>query len=216
LIARAVLERDAFRLAVDLDVEPGEVVGLTGDIGSGKSSLLWLLAGRLRATSGIVALGDDVWDEPSGTRFRQERPVTLLSQNYQNDLPENLSGVEIVCRSIQRFDGDRCDPDPDLDTERVARSMLAELGVGNHVVDRLPWTFSGAEAQRIALARALAPRPAVVLLDEPFTAFDKRTGTAVRRYLADWLADFDGIAIVASTRTDHLEALTGRIFSLDK
>lgn len=209
LAVSASLQRDGFALELDFRAEPGEVVGLSGDIGSGKSSALWLVAGRLRASSGQLTFGDAVWDQPSTSSFEADRSVSLLTQTYQNDLPEDLTGTEIVIGNIERLNP--ADPQP----EQTARAMLAELGVGDHVVDRLPWTFSGAEAQRIALAKALAPRPSVVLLDEPFGALDKRTGAAVRQWLAHWFSEFDGVAIVASTRLDHLESLADRIVPLD-
>ncbi|MGI9596951.1 MAG: ATP-binding cassette domain-containing protein [Acidimicrobiales bacterium] len=215
LTVSASLRRDDFELALDLRLEPGETLGLTGDIGTGKTSALWLIAGRLRASQGRVALGDAVWDEPSTATFVADRPVSLLSQAYQNDLPERSTGTEAVIANIESSLNPDPDSGADRDPEAIARTVLAELGVGDHVVDRLPWTFSGAEAQRVALARAVAPRPAVVLLDEPFGALDKRTGTEVRQWLAQWLAGYSGIAVVASTRADDLEQLTDRVISLD-
>lgn len=213
LVVEAIVRRDAFELSLDLEAVPGEVVGITGDIGSGKSSALALLAGGLRAAEGTVSLGNTVWDQPMTSTFVTERPVSAMSQQYLDDLPEDVTGTEIVAANIKRLSGDRL-PDGSATSDH-ARSVMAGLGVQDHVVDRLPWTFSGAEAQRIALARAIAPDPKVLLLDEPFGALDKRTGEAVRSWLADWLHDFTGIALVALTRVDHLEALADRIISLD-
>lgn len=199
LVVDATVRRDEFELRLDLRVAPGEVVGLTGDIGSGKSTALGLIAGRLAPASGTVLV--------SG-------PVAAMAQSYLYDLPEDLTGTEIVTANVVRLAPPNA-PVIEADAEAVARQVLAGLGVGDHVVDRLPWTFSGAEAQRVALARAIAPSPAVVLLDEPFGALDKRTGEAVRTWLAEWLADFRGIALVAATRVDHLEVMADRIISLD-
>lgn len=197
-----------FALDIALMAEPGDVIGLTGDIGSGKSSTLALIAGRLKASSGCLTFCDEVWDEPATATFVKQRPVTLMSQRFHNDLPEDLTGTEVVAKKVAELDHGHQDP------ERTARLMLAELGVGDHVVDRLPWTFSGAEAQRVALAKALAPRPPIVLIDEPFGAMDKRTGSSIRQWLRQWLNEFDGITIIASTRTDHLEELTTRVSNL--
>ncbi len=209
LIVSAELRRDDFVLPVELAVGGGEVLGLSGDIGSGKSSVLALIAGRLRASAGTVSYGDQRWDDTEASTFVTERPVALLSQSYQNDLPEDLTGTDVVSRAVAAVNP--TNPDP----ETTARAVLAALGVGDHVVDRLPWTFSGAEAQRIALARAAAPKPPVLLLDEPFGAMDKRTGAEVRRWLAEWLVDYPGVVVIASTRVDHLDELTHRIVSLD-
>lgn len=199
---------DQFSLDIFLTAACGQVVGLTGDIGSGKSTTLGLIAGRQRATAGTIRFGEQVWDDPTAGLFVASRPVTQLSQRFQNDLPEGLTGVEAVVENIAAHRPDHPDP------TAAARELLAELGVGDHVVDRLPWTFSGAEAQRVSLARALAPRPAVVLLDEPFGAMDKRTGANIRGWLVNWFADQDTVAVIASTRTDHLEQLTDNIIDL--
>jgi ABC-type sulfate/molybdate transport systems ATPase subunit len=202
------LTLDQFSLDLDLTAPGGQIVGLTGDIGSGKSTTLALIAGRHRATSGVIAFGQQVWDEPETNTFVADRPVTMLSQRFQNDLPEDLTGVEAVVKHIVAHQPGHPDP------EGAAREVLADLGVGDHVVDRLPWTFSGAEAQRVSLARALAPRPAVVLLDEPFGAMDKRTGTNIRAWMVEWFADYEGVVLIASTRVEHLKQLTDHIVDL--
>lgn len=205
LVAAATIERDTFHLQIDLAVQPGESVGLTGDIGSGKSSVLWLLAGRLTPTSGVVSGVD-------------HGGATLLTQLFQDDLVENRTGVENVADAIKAIGSSIGDPnadDPASSPEATARSILSQLGVADHVVDRLPWTFSGAEAQRVALACALAPRPSLVLLDEPTGALDKRGRAAVADYLRQWLADYSGRAVVASTNQDLLERLCDRVVELD-
>lgn len=214
LSVTASLTRDQFQLSVDLVVEPGETIGLTGDIGSGKSTSLWLIAGRLRAAEGSIKHGTEVWDEPSTETFLAERPVSLLSQSYLNDLPEELTGVQIVTRQIAAVSALTGTATAEAENESTARSVLAGLGVEDHVVDRLPWTFSGAESQRVALARAIAPRPPVLLLDEPFGALDKRTGAAVREWLTSWLAEFNGITVIASTNALHLEPIVDRLEAL--
>lgn len=209
LIAEATVRRDTFTLEVDLRVEPGEVLGITGDLGSGKSSVLSLIGGRLQASEGIVAFGDEIWDQPSTSTFVSDRPISAMGQSYHHDLPEDLTGTEAIRRNVDRLNAD--EPDP----EGVALRILDGLGITPDVAERLPWTFSGAETQRIALARALAPQAPVLLLDEPFGALDKRTGTAVREWLGEWLRHLDGLTILASTRVEHLDVLVDRIISLD-
>ncbi len=209
LTVAATIIRDEFSIDVDFRVTGGETLGLTGGIGSGKSSVAALVAGRLRAAEGVVSFGSEIWDQPSTATFVEARPVGFQSQNYLHDLPEELTGTEIVRRSVTSLNPTAGDPD------QVARTTLAELGVEDHVVDRLPWTFSGAEAQRVALARALAPRPSVLVLDEPFGALARQARERARRWLADWLAEFPGVALIATTATDDLDILADRTHMLD-
>lgn len=199
LVAAASIERDTFRLEVNLAVGPGETLGITGDIGSGKSSVLALLAGKLAPASGAVTGGD-----PDST--------TVLTQLFQSDLTENRTGVENVVDAIAAI-ANPISP-PTQDPEQAARSILADLDVADHVVDRLPWTFSGAEAQRVALACALAPRPSVLLLDEPTGALDKRGRASVADYLERWLHRNVGRAVVASTNRELLDRLCDRVEEL--
>ncbi|MEM9652326.1 MAG: ATP-binding cassette domain-containing protein [Actinomycetota bacterium] len=210
LTVQGSLQLGDVRLDLDLTADPGQLVGVTGGVGSGKSSALALIAGRLRLAEGRVTLGDLVWDDPTVGTFVADRPVTLVTQRFQNDLPDDLTGVAAVTRRILSI------TPAHPDAEGTARRVLTGLGVGDHVVDRLPDTFSGAEAQRVSIAAALAPDPPVVLLDEPFGAMDKRTGAAVRDWLAAWFADRRAIVVIASTRTDHLEELTETIVNLDR
>lgn len=210
LTINARVKRDDFIVDLDFAAEPGRVTGISGDIGSGKTTVLWLVAGRLRADAGVVELGDQVWDEPSAGRFEPRRSTALLSQRFQADLAEERTGVENVADAIVHHHPEV------VDSEARAREMLDRLHVQEHVVDRLPWTFSGAEAQRVALAKTLAPRPAVVLLDEPLGALDKRTGAAVRTFLDDWFTGFDGIVLYATTRADDLERFADELVMLDR
>lgn len=209
LLVACSVELGEFTLDVNFTADPGEVMGLTGGIGSGKSTVLRLLAGSLGASAGRLTFGYLVWDDPATNTHVAHRPVTMMGQRPLNELPEELTGVEAVAESITAIDPDHKTP------VNSARSMLAEIGVADHVADRLPFTYSGAEAQRVALARAIAPSPPVILLDEPFGAMDKRSGTAVRQWLQRWLANFDGIAVIASTNLNHLSELDARLVDLD-
>jgi molybdate transport system ATP-binding protein len=164
---RCTLERrsESFQLDVDFDAPPGVTI-LFGPSGSGKSTTLRAIAGLVRPDSGRIALGDQVWldrerriDLPP-----QERRVAYVFQSLA--LFPHMTAVGNVCYGI-----DRALPRPER-RER-ARALLDKLGVG-HLADRRPRTFSGGEAQRVALARAMAMTPRVILLDEPFSALDRK------------------------------------------
>lgn len=161
---------------VRLDVAAGETVALLGPNGAGKSTVLAVVAGLLRPTSGTVSLGGRVLDDVPP----HERRVALLAQEAL--LFPHLSVLDNVgfgprSRGTSR-DGSR----------EVARRWLERVGVGD-LADRRPSTLSGGQAQRVAVARALAAEPELLLLDEPMAALDVDVAPALRQVLRTVLAE---------------------------
>ncbi|WP_430912760.1 ABC transporter ATP-binding protein [Methylobacterium sp. sgz302541] len=156
---------------VCLDVAHGEIVGLLGDSGCGKSTLLRVVAGLETATAGEVVLDGRLL----GPQVPPEaRGVGLMFQDYA--LFPHLTVAQNVRFGLSGRDRARADA--------VVAERLAQVGL-SHRAGTYPETLSGGEAQRTALARALAPRPLVLLLDEPFSNLDRRMRERVR---ADTLA----------------------------
>jgi putative ABC transport system ATP-binding protein len=155
---------------VDLEVAPGERVALLGASGSGKSSLMAVLAGLERATAGAVrVLGEDfaAMDEDRLALARRGRigivlqafhllPTMTARENVA--VPMELAGVG--------------------DAAARAGAELAAVGL-DHRLDHYPAQLSGGEQQRVAIARALAPRPRLVFADEPTGNLDAATGAAI-------------------------------------
>jgi putative ABC transport system ATP-binding protein len=155
---------------VDLHVAPGESVALLGASGSGKSSLMAVLAGLERATAGEVrVLGADfaAMDEDALALARRGRigivlqafhllPTMTARENVA--VPMELAGV--------------------ADAAARAEAELEAVGLG-HRLDHYPTQLSGGEQQRVAIARALAPRPRLVFADEPTGNLDAATGAAI-------------------------------------
>ena len=146
----------------DLAVHTGEIVGLTGRSGSGKSTCLDLVAGFLTPTSGRVLVADqDITSRPPG-----QRPVTILFQN--NNLFDHLSARDNVALGIN----------PSLRLtlreENQVAEALAQVGLDG-MGQRASANLSGGEQQRVALARSLVANKPVLLLDEPFSALDMET-----------------------------------------
>jgi putative ABC transport system ATP-binding protein len=141
---------------VSLDVSAGEFVGILGPSGSGKSSLLYLLAGLKRPTSGSVRFRDRALGElktDALARFRRENFGFVFQNHF---LVNYLTGLE---NARTGGDGD-------------AGRLLEELGVA-HCAEKFPWQMSAGERQRVAIARAVVHRPAVIFADEPTASLDR-------------------------------------------
>ncbi len=155
---------------VNLDVSSGESVGIIGPSGSGKTSLLMVLAGLERATSGNVTVaGQELTglNEDALARFRRDN-VGIVFQAFH--LIPTMTALENVSVPLE-LAGLR-------DAGARAAESLAAVGLG-HRLTHLPGQLSGGEQQRVALARAFAPRPRLLLADEPTGNLDVATGRSV-------------------------------------
>lgn len=186
--------------AVDLDVSvgDGEVLAVLGPNGAGKSTLLSIVAGLLRPDQGRVELGDTVaTDTLSGTFVpAHARGVAMLSQ--QAMLFPHMSVTANVGYAP------RCKGQSRSDSRASARRWLDAVDA-THLADRRPAQLSGGQAQRVAVARALAAEPRVLLLDEPMAALDVTAAPALRRLLRDVLRGQGRTAIIVTH--DVLDAL---------
>ena len=164
---------------IDLDLGPGDAVGLIGRSGVGKSTLIEVLAGALEPSRGSVTFDGRRVAKPSRRDRKTLRArLRVVHQNGQ-DAADPLVTVEKAVKGA-------------LDEARAAgrstgadvETAVAEMELPTHLLRRRIGTLSGGERQRLALALALATRPEVLLLDEPLTAIDQAT----RRHLTDVLA----------------------------
>jgi molybdate transport system ATP-binding protein len=184
-------------LEVDLDVDPGRCLALAGPSGAGKSTILRIIAGILRPDHGAVTSGEEVWlDTAAGINLPPERrSCGYVFQDYA--LFGHLSAWQNVAYPMLRR--------PRGERRRCAEELLGRFDVG-HLSDARPRTLSGGERQRVAVARALARRPDVLLLDEPLSALDARTRARGQRELAAVLRE-SGVPAVLVTH-DFAEAAT--------
>lgn len=155
---------------VDLDVEHGEFVSIVGPMGSGKSTLMALLAGLTAPDGGTITIGG----EPvTGVR----RDASVVFQNYS--LLPWFSALENVRLAVASAFPDR----PPGAHHAKAADALTRVGLGNAMAKR-PSQLSGGMRQRVAIARAMATDPTVLFLDEPFGALDALTREALQQDLA--------------------------------
>jgi molybdate transport system ATP-binding protein len=198
LEAEVVARLGRLQLEVALPIEDGETVVLVGPNGAGKTTLLRALAGLVRLDAGRIVLDGEVLEDPeSGIRVPPDRRrVGFVFQDYL--LFPHLSVLENVAFGLRARGRDRAA------ARRRAREWLERMGL-DELASARPRTLSGGQAQRIALARALATEPALLLLDEPLAALDAGARAEVRRGLRRYLASFPGARLVVSH--DPLEAM---------
>ena len=189
---------------ITLEIAQGETVAFTGPSGSGKSSLLMVMGGLEQATGGSVrALGQDLttMSEDSLAKFRRGR-MGIVFQSFH--LIPTMTALENVATPLE-LDGAE-------DAFERAEAELHAVGLG-HRLHHYPAQMSGGEQQRVALARASAPRPAILLADEPTGNLDSVNGAAIMDMLFD-LCQKHGATLVLVTHADDLAARCDRVITL--
>ncbi len=197
--------------AVSFDVAPGEIVCLLGPSGCGKTTSLRLAGGMETPDSGEILIAGETVSTPRHVVPPEKRNIGFLFQDYA--LFPHLTVLENICFGIRHL----------AEKQRLARArdLLAEVSMTAFETS-LPDTLSGGEQQRAALARALAPEPALLLMDEPFSSLDqqlrdqmrdltmrllKRTGAAgliVTHDAADALRMADRVAVQRAGRLEQI------------
>jgi putative ABC transport system ATP-binding protein len=189
---------------LSFEVRRGESLGLIGPSGSGKSSLLMLLGGLERATGGqVTVLGNDLTrlGEDQLARFRRLH-MGVVFQSFH--LIPTMTALENVATPLEL--AGRADA-----FERAAEELQA-VGLGSRL-DHYPAQLSGGEQQRVALARAAAPRPEILLADEPTGNLDGATGHAIIDLMFG-LVERHGSTLVMVTHDPDLAARCSRVLRL--
>jgi putative ABC transport system ATP-binding protein len=189
---------------IDLHIGTGEAVGLVGPSGSGKSTLLMVMAGLERTDTGMVTVAGatlNKLDEDALARFRG-RNVGIVFQSFH--LIPTMTALENVAVPLELAGI--------ADANERARAELAAVGLGARL-DHYPAQLSGGEQQRVAVARALAPNPAILVADEPTGNLDEDTGRQIIDLLFAGHAQ-RGTTLVLVTHDSGLAARCGRVVRL--
>ena len=185
----SLLERRALRAVdgVDLVIERGETFGIVGESGSGKSTLARLLAGLINPTAGSVRFdgGPPLASMPRSQLRGVRRELQIVFQDPYSSLNPRMRAGEIVERPLVIHKlGNR-----DWRRRRVA-DLFDAVSLPVRALDRFPHEFSGGQRQRLAIARALATHPKLIVLDEPTSAVDVSVQATILNLLADLQAEF--------------------------
>jgi len=206
LEAAVRVRRNGFMLEVTLTAAAGETVAVLGPNGAGKTTLLRALAG-LEDMEGRVVLDGEVLEDTAQGLFvpAERRHAGLVFQDHV--LFPHLSVVDNVAFGL-RAQGR-------TQAGAVARGWLDEAGLGDRA-DALPRELSGGQAQRVALLRALATEPKLLLLDEPLSSLDVSIRAEVRRELTRRLAAFSGVRVLVTHDPLEAMALADRLVVLEQ
>jgi len=195
---------------VTLQVNSGEVTAVVGPSGSGKTSLLMILGGLERASSGkVVVAGQDIStaNEDQLAIFRRNS-LGILFQNFH--LIPSMTALENVTLSLEI-----ADPSRSYRAMRdEAAAWLAQVGLTERL-DHLPNALSGGEQQRVGLARAMVTSPHLLLADEPTGNLDQETGAKVIEMMFE-LAREKGTAILLVTHDNTLASRADRLLRMNR
>jgi ABC-type glutathione transport system ATPase component len=197
---------------VSVAVRPGEVLGITGSSGCGKSTTLRLLAGLEPPDRGVVRLGgQDIW---RGVRRGPRLPRPGYVMPVFQDPVASLDRRWPIWRSIS----EPLTVGQSLSTaerRRLARQHLERVGLGHLDERAIPAQLSGGQAQRVAIVRALVAQPALVVADEPTASLDVTTAAGVTRVLRE-AADLGIALVVVSHDQDRLAVLCDRVLRMER
>jgi ABC-type lipoprotein export system ATPase subunit len=189
---------------VSMEVEAGEAVAITGRSGSGKSTLLALIGGLEQPDEGRVLIdGRAIWTEPRPARARRELVGFVFQRHLLLGALSARANVEVPMIGARVHRAER---------RRRALSLLDEVGLADRA-EHLPSELSGGESQRVAVARALANQPRLLLADEPTGALDSHTSERVLDLLFN-LRDHLGMTLVVVSYDPSVGARADRTLTL--
>jgi len=197
----------SLELGISFEVFPGRCLALAGPSGAGKSTILRVIAGTVRPDRGRITNGDDVWVDTAGSTWwpPERRRCGYVFQDYA--LFPHLSAWRNVAYGLRSM--------PSTNRRETALELLDRFGLAERA-DAKPATLSGGERQRVAVARALAPRPDVLLLDEPLSALDTRTRGSASRELSSTLRTLDIPVVLVTHEWSEASLLGDEICVIDR
>ena len=189
--------------SLDLEMNTGEVVGIIGESGSGKSSLLAAICGLVPISDGSLQNGDG-YDLSTALQNRSRTVLSSIQMVFQNP-DDSLNPMRTVAQSLSRYT---------QATNSEMSSVLLSVGLGEQFLTRRPREMSGGEKQRAAIARALLAKPRLLLLDEVTSALDVTVQAAVMKTLADVQRKLNIAMIIVSHDIALVASFVDRILVL--
>ena len=191
------------KLQIDLKIEPGQLVTLFGNSGTGKTSILRMIAGLLNPEKGVIKVNHDTWlDSEKGISLQpQQRRIGFLFQDYA--LFPNMTVEENLLYALEKKQ------DKKIVYELIETIELADLR------NRKPIGLSGGQNQRVALARALVRKPEILMLDEPLSALDSKMRMKLQDFILKVHKQYNLTTILVSHDANEVIKMSDEVFLID-
>ena len=193
---------------VSFTVEKGEIIGIIGHTGSGKSTLVQHLNGLLKPTDGTILLeGKDIWENPKEIRKIRSK-VGLVFQYPEYQLFEETVFADIA------FGPKNMGIEGEELKKRVV-DICALVGVKNEFFEKSPFDLSGGEKRRVAIAGVMAMQPEVIIFDEPTAGLDPKGREDVMKIIADYRKAFGATVVIISHSMEDMAALVDKVLVMN-
>ncbi|GAA0706496.1 hypothetical protein GCM10008904_15150 [Paraclostridium ghonii] len=189
----------------NIDINKGEIVSILGESGSGKSTVLRVVAGLEEAYKGRITIANNIVYDNNYFVEPEKRGIGMVFQDYA--LFPHMNVAKNIMFGLKKMNK----------SDREARMMdMLKLVNLEEYKDKYPYELSGGQQQRIAIARALAPNPSILLLDEPFSNLDANLKERIRNELKEIIQKAAITCIFVTHDIEDAKALADKVVIIDK
>lgn len=189
----------------NIDINKGEIVSILGESGSGKSTVLRVVAGLEEAYKGRITIANNIVYDNNYFVEPEKRGIGMVFQDYA--LFPHMNVAKNIMFGLKKMNK----------SDREARMMdMLKLVNLEEYKDKYPYELSGGQQQRIAIARALAPKPSILLLDEPFSNLDANLKERIRNELKEIIQKAAITCIFVTHDIEDAKALADKVVIIDK
>ncbi|MBR2079315.1 MAG: energy-coupling factor transporter ATPase [Clostridia bacterium] len=194
---------------INVQIEKGELVGIIGHTGSGKSTLIQHFNGLLKGTSGVVELdGKDIWADKSkirNVRFRvgvcfQYPEYQLFEETVYKDIAFGPKNMKLSEEEI----------------DRRVRESLSFVGLDESYMEKSPFDLSGGEKRRVAIAGVMAMKPEVLILDEPSAGLDPKGRETILKMITDYRKTTGSTVLVVSHSMEDISKISSKVLVMNE